>query len=304
MTTLNEMLKGTNTKIIDLNKSIHYASEVCLGEEDLKIDQKKDGTFDVNLIILNKPSRNNSIYDREGFIKSLTHNKIISERIQNNKWWGEENHPPARSPEGRILTKEERAERIKQIDSKNVQHRINRWWVEGDVVRGNIEPAPPLGKIFEEKLQMGMNPAFSVRSLTPEWERVTRDNSTYLLKKFYIDVVTFDGVDIGGFENATAKDPAEFAKSHNNRNDGVKISQESYMGDSFEHKESYSKIIDMLKEDEGLECLSELFNFDLAEYGKITILGEEGIASIVTPTGVELNVHINSLALNSALSSF
>lgn len=300
--TFNEALRGTKNKVIDLNKPIYCSSEICIGEEDLKIDKKKDGTYDVNLIILGKISRNGAVYDPSGFVKSVEHNRIITERIAQNKWWGEENHPPPRSAEGRVKSNMERAERIKQIDSKNVQHRINRWWTEGNVFRGNVEPAPPLGKVWSERVEMGMNPAFSVRSLTPEFEHKVIDGKKCILKKFYIDVVTFDGVDLGGFYEATASNPYEFGNKNPNKNVNAKLSQEDF-NESFEYKEEYDNIIRMVKEDEGLEALSDLFNFDLSKYGKITILGEEGLASIVSPTGIELNVHIQTLALNTALNS-
>lgn len=113
--------------------------------------------FETILQSLDRINRNRRLYHADAMIESLSDPKI-AELIRNNKFKGEAGHPV-----GQPL------QRIAVVQPTNTCHRITKWWVEGDLIRGVVEtlddgPGCPGYKLTRAILQ-DENPSFSYRGL-------------------------------------------------------------------------------------------------------------------------------------------
>lgn len=113
--------------------------------------------FETILQSLDTVNRNKRLYHADAMIESLSDPKI-TELIRNNKFKGEAGHPVGQP-----------IQRIAVVQPGNTCHRIVRWWVAGNLIRGIVEtlddgPGCPGYKLTRAILQ-DENPSFSYRGL-------------------------------------------------------------------------------------------------------------------------------------------
>ena len=111
--------------------------------------------FTTVLQSLNCNNRNRRNYNKDAMVKALN-SEEISELIANNKWHCETGHP---------IT--DNINRIATIDGTKTCCMIKKWWIEGDLVMGEVETLADgmLGTALAGKMLQGMNPSFSLRAL-------------------------------------------------------------------------------------------------------------------------------------------
>lgn len=111
--------------------------------------------FDTTLQSLDVFNRNNRYYSADAIIKSLSTDEI-KELILNNKFKGEAGHPI----DGTI-------NRIVTVDPKFTCHRIIKWWVDGNLIKGTVETLDDdmYGTKLTKAILQNENPSFSYRGL-------------------------------------------------------------------------------------------------------------------------------------------
>lgn len=111
--------------------------------------------FDTTLQSLDVFNRNNRYYSADAIIKSLSTDEI-KELILNNKFKGEAGHPI----DGTI-------NRIVTVDPKFTCHRIIKWWVDGNLIKGTVETLDDdmHGTKLTKAILQNENPSFSYRGL-------------------------------------------------------------------------------------------------------------------------------------------
>lgn len=115
--------------------------------------------FDTILQSLDCVNRNRRYYKKDAMIESLSDPKI-TELIRNNKFKGEAGHPVGQ-PLARIGT----------VQPGNTCHRVIKWWIDGNLIRGTVETLDdgegcPGTKLTRAILQ-NENPSFSYRGMAP-----------------------------------------------------------------------------------------------------------------------------------------
>ena len=146
--------------------------------------------FTTVLQSLNCNNRNRRNYDKDAMIKALNAEEI-SELIANNKWHGEAGHP---------IT--DNINRIATIEPGRTCCMIKKWWIEGDLVMGEVETIADgmLGTALAGKMLQGMNPSFSLRALA---RLEKRGNISYV--KTPPRIITYDEVYLPSHKEAYAK---------------------------------------------------------------------------------------------------
>lgn len=128
----------------------------------------------------NKQNRNKRIYMKEAMIPSLQA-PHIRELIEKKSWKGEAGHP---------LTND--VQRVLTVDPKLTSHKINNFWVEGNLLKGEVETLDDghYGTQMTKNILQGMEPAFSLRALA---SLVKQPDGTALVKT-RCHIVTYDWV--------------------------------------------------------------------------------------------------------------
>ena len=199
----------TKKNIIKPNKNILLSYESFIpnpseSRKMFKIVNEKEKIIISPLAHLDKISRNRCMYPKEDFLMSLKSSKYVTECLQNGGLLFEDGHP-ARGVS---------IERFLKIDSDRVAGRILKYWVEGDFVMGVAQFLPPRGDIIWEYIMKGMNKGFSLRTYTPNYEKCQDENGPYIKKKAPMYHVTWDCIDLPGFESCRFADPALFAANN------------------------------------------------------------------------------------------
>lgn len=194
-----------------------------------RCQQDEDGYYlNIPLAMLNAPSRNHTAYESNSFIKQLTSSESsFYTRLKAGQLYGEYDHPTTlefskTDPdyERKIL------ERMMTISGDRRSHhfkdiRAGKPQEDGSiVVYGDLKPIGPKAQYLRETLdEPYVNAAFSLRAITdriisynssyaPAIENVPKDVSKFVTLK----LITFDNVDIGGFEIATKINSPSFVK--------------------------------------------------------------------------------------------
>lgn len=154
-------VKPKNVKVFDDNGLFYVKFETVLQE-------------------FNKQNRNKRIYEKNAMVESLKAPHIL-ELVEKKSWFGEAGHP---------LTSE--VQRILTIDPKLTSHKINKFWVEGNFLKGEVETLDDgsYGTQMTKNILQGMEPAFSLRALA---SLVKRGDGTSLVQS-KCHIVTYDWV--------------------------------------------------------------------------------------------------------------
>lgn len=126
--------------------------------------------FNTILQSLDCTNRNKRYYKADAMVKSLS-TTIIQELIRNNKFKGEAGHPVGQP-----------IQRISVVMPPFTCHRVIKWWVDGNLIRGTVEtlddgPGCPGTKLTRAILQ-NENPSFSYRGLA---NITKKGNISYIL---------------------------------------------------------------------------------------------------------------------------
>lgn len=147
--------------------------------------------FDTILQSLDCINRNRRYYKSSAIIESLSDDRI-TELIKNNKFKGEAGHPI-----GQPLA------RISVVQPGNTCHRIIKWWVDGNLIRGTVETLDDgegcVGTKLTRAILQNENPSFSYRGLAP---LVKRGNITRVERKPV--TISYDEVNLPSHPEAYA----------------------------------------------------------------------------------------------------
>lgn len=115
--------------------------------------------FDTILQSLDCVNRNKRYYKAKALIESLS-TDIIKELIRNNKFKGEAGHPVGQP-----------MQRICVVQPMCTSHRIIRWWVDSNLIRGTVETLDDgegcPGRKLTRAILQNENPSFSYRGMAP-----------------------------------------------------------------------------------------------------------------------------------------
>lgn len=145
--------------------------------------------FDTVLQSLDCENRNRRWYAKDGMISALK-SPSITELIERGTWCGEYGHPI-----------DSNLSRISVIDPKLTSHKITKWWIDGNLIKGTIETLDDgmYGTKFTKSIIQKGEPAFSLRALA----RLTKKgNITYVNTPPHI--ITYDGVILPSHKEAYA----------------------------------------------------------------------------------------------------
>ena len=186
-------------------------------------------------------NRNNRKYLGEPLIKGLNA-PHITELIKANSFVGEAGHPVNPT-----------MQRQTGIDNNNVSHRINKWWRQGNVIKGEVEAmnggdnSP--GIKFHNFILQDMKVAFSLRAVGPV-EETTRGK----IVKGPLHIVTYDWVFVPSHKIAYQEDIINSLQENAHKN---KVLSEGYMIPVLE-EQAISYIKDKSK---NLKYISETLGF-------------------------------------------
>lgn len=126
--------------------------------------------FNTILQSLDCTNRNKRYYKADAMVKSLS-TPVIEELIRNNKFKGEAGHPVGQP-----------VQRISVVQPGNTCHRVTKWWIDGNLIRGTVETLDdgqgcPGTKLTRAILQ-NENPSFSYRGMAPITKK---GNISYIL---------------------------------------------------------------------------------------------------------------------------
>lgn len=144
--------------------------------------------FNTTLQEFNKPNRNKRDYAQAPMVESLAA-PHIQELVNQKTWLGEAGHPHSTGV-ARILT----------IDPKLTSHRINSFYTEGNLLKGEVETLDDgvYGTKMTKNILQGMEPAFSLRALASLIKRA--DGTSLMRSKCHI--VTYDWVVLPSHDKA------------------------------------------------------------------------------------------------------
>lgn len=124
--------------------------------------------FNTILQSLDCTNRNKRYYKADAMIKSLS-TPIIAELIKNNKFKGEAGHPVGQP-----------VQRISVVQPEQTCHRIVKWWIDGNLIRGTVETLDDLrlGTKLTRAILQNENPSFSYRGMA---HITKKGNISYIL---------------------------------------------------------------------------------------------------------------------------
>ena len=243
--------------IIDLNKPLYVSMESFSSLDDMVYLDDND-CFETPLIVCDEVSRNNTLYGLEDTLKSLKEDYRIVEAIENNVWFGESEHPHIDFKNGDPKMS---LQRMMEIDPDNISHRIDRYWAEGNAIKGIVQLADPKGPNYKNWiLKHKSNMAMSIRSFTPNVAyKENGPRGRYQIKKYRIHIATFDMVRMPGLKGSRAIDPDKFAK-YNNKNMDITVK-------NFATECVITNVVDELRylsrKQGGMEAIADLYGFNI-----------------------------------------
>lgn len=196
-----------------------------------RVMQDQDGYYQkIPLAMLNKPSRNNTAYESNSFLKQITSpTASFNIKLKAGQLYGEYDHPTTlgfnrsdQDYERKVL------ERMMMVSGDRKSHHFKDVSASDPledgsiIVYGDLKPAGPKGQYLKEALdEPFMNAAFSLRAITdrienydPSYARPIEAIPENVSKFVTLKLVTFDHVDIGGFEIASKINSPSFVKEN------------------------------------------------------------------------------------------
>lgn len=204
--------------------------------------------FDTTLQSLDVFNRNNRYYSADAIIKSLSTDEI-KELILNNKFKGEAGHPI----DGTI-------NRIVTVDPKFTCHRIIKWWVDGNLIKGTVETLDDdmYGTKLTKAILQNENPSFSYRGLAMLQKKGTK---SYVYRP--PRAVAYDEVNLPSHKEAYGDlDKTVIAQSYDGKIDST-ISRQTQQVKDLSRAVIEQEIADLVsKKSENLQVVCESFDID------------------------------------------
>ena len=239
-------------QLISFNLPMMVTLESFQKMVDAKVVSADGSTIETTLINCNQVSRNRTYYALEDVIRSLDEDVRIQESIQNRLWFGEAEHPEPKEGEKGVSMR-----RMMKIDDDNVATRIDRYWVDGNDIKGIIQWAGPKGDNYRDLLMNhGSNLAQSIRAFTPNYIEKKDAGGSYVQKTYRMHVATFDTVKIPGLRDSRIMNPKTYAQLI--ANDKISVtSRESLV--EVKYNNVKDEIRDMMLSTEGADFVSDMY---------------------------------------------
>lgn len=204
--------------------------------------------FDTTLQSLDVFNRNNRYYSADAIIKSLSTDEI-KELILNNKFKGEAGHPI----DGTI-------NRIVTVDPKFTCHRIIKWWVDGNLIKGTVETLDDdmYGTKLTKAILQNENPSFSYRGLAMLQKKGIK---SYVYKS--PRAVAYDEVNLPSHKEAYGDlNKTVISQSYDGKIDST-ISRQTQQVKDLSRAVIEQEITDLVsKKSENLQVVCESFDID------------------------------------------
>jgi hypothetical protein len=283
---------SSDRKIIDLNSKDMFSYETFVTSDMLKMS---DCDFDENrqiiknapMISLDKVSRNGSMYQGKMIIDSLEA-PYIKELIQRGTFFSELEHPDPNCTRERFL----------KVDKDNVCGRFMNWHHEQtkNMIRGDFQFVQPKGYIPLDWFNKGINFAWSIRILTPNYEeRKDANGNPYVYKHTAGRLTSFDLVSIPGFKEASI---VEDVDNYRGSMEGLSVSWTSDR-----KKDEFKKL---LMSQETLPIIEDIYGFNMKDVSNISY-SKEGLITIILDNSKthskSIKIPTNVYRVNRALMS-
>lgn len=290
-------------KIIDLSQPIIVTMESFSHLKDAKLVSDDGSIFEGTLIECDTISRNRTMYPLEDVISSME-DDFFKERLQQNVLFGEAEHPTDDSEEGVPL------KRLLRVEPSRRSHRIDSYWVEGNLIKAIIQWCGPFGEQYrKDVVESGSNYAMSIRAYTPTFIQKQDARGKYVVKKHKMFITTFDCVTKPGLYNARIMDPNKYAEI--NKKDKLtlntpkiisfsksnRLTNENFVEVSY--KKPIDEIRDMLHSSESADIVSNIFgiNFDKTNMS----ITDKNTLSVISEEGVRLHLPLKHTILSKVL---
>jgi len=145
--------------------------------------------FTAVLQSFNVLNRNGRIYPPEKMEQAV---KAVMEYVQNKELLGELGHPE------NVVT----PERLFVIHPQHVSHRIEKMWLEGNLLYGEVVTTGPWGPHLAQMILDGNNVGFSGRIYVSKWERDPSSGAMVVAPDAIVRIITYDAVIIPSHREA------------------------------------------------------------------------------------------------------
>lgn len=289
---MSDNIFSCDRKIIDLNSKDMFSYETFVTDEMMKMsdcdyDEKRQIIKNAPMISLDKTSRNGSMYQGKMIIDSLQA-PYIKELIQRGTFFSELEHPDPNCTRERFL----------KVDKDNVCGRFMNWHHDQskNMIRGDFQFVQPKGYIPLDWFNKGINFAWSIRILTPNYEeRKDANGNPYVYKHTAGRLTSFDLVSIPGFKEASI---VEDVDNYKGSMEGLNV---SWTADR--KKEEFKKL---LMSQETLPIIEDIYGFSMKEVSNISY-SNEGLITIMLDTNKKhtkaVKIPTNVYKVNQALMS-
>ncbi len=282
------------SQLLDLRRPVMVTLESFSHMRDAKLISEDGSIFEITLINCNEISRNRTYYGLDDVMKSLDTSRQIQEAISQKLWMGEAEHPS--SLDGKPLP----LKRLMQVLPEQWVWRIDKYWAEGDKIKGHIQllDSGKYGPMYKELItKHGANIAASIRAYTPNFV-LMKDSAgaEYTMKKHQMHIATFDAVRIPGLEGARIMDPTKYAQITKNGGISVK-SMEGFQ--EIQYENAVAELRDTLRSEEGASFLSDFYgiNYDNADM----VLSGRNTLTVGTESGSRIDMPLDGTMLSKIL---
>ena len=282
-------------KIIDLNSkdmlSIEtFATEEMMKMSDCDVDKERQIIKNAPMISLDKISRNASMYEGRMIIDSLN-SPYIKELFQRGTFFSELEHPDPNCTRERFL----------KVDKDNVCGRFMNWHrnQSKNMIRGDFQFVQPKGYIPWDWFNKGINFAWSIRILTPNYEEKKDANGNpYVYKHSQGRLVSFDLVSIPGFKEASIVEDVDNYRGSMENWDGIHLNWTASR-----KKEEFKNL---LSSQETLPIIEDIYGFNMKDVKNISY-SNEGLITIILDDSKahskSVKIPTNVYKVNQALMS-
>jgi len=177
---------------------LRFAKKTAIVTESVTVVNKESSNknlqvrFTAILQSFNVLNRNGRIYPQhkmEQAVENLMH------FVQNKELLGEFGHPE------NVVT----PERLFVIHPQHVSHRIEKVWIEGNLLMGEVVTTGPWGPELARMVLDGNNVGFSGRIYVSKWDRDPETGAMIVSDDAVVRIITYDAVVIPSHKEAYTK---------------------------------------------------------------------------------------------------
>jgi len=257
-------------------------SQIVSSRETEVDEQNRE--LNINLILCDSISKNNSLYGYDELMRSLEESKFVQSCIKNSLWFGEYEHPPRTSPLSRIL----------KIEPERYAWKIKKYWGDRNsgIIKGRVKFVNPMGIDIAWKniIEDGSNYASSIRAYTPNYVTKNENGKKYVVKKYPMYPVTFDLVTYPGFDEARII-KIDGANGFYNPENVV------------EYKNPTKEIDSMIKSEESYNIIMDYLGVDINEAKTMYLDSKNKTIRYSFEDNSDITVPLNTFLMSKILSS-